>query len=880
VLIGGRLGAYEILGKLGEGGMGEVYRARDARLDRNVALKILPQSFAADPDRVMRFEREAKTLAALNHPHIAGIYGVEEANGTRALVMELVEGPTLAERLADGPVALDEALAMARQIAAALEAAHDAGIIHRDLKPANIKVRADGTVKVLDFGLAKALEPHTPAGLPANSPTFTSPAQTYAGVILGTAGYMSPEQAKGKPVDKRADIWAFGVVLYEMLTGRTLFAGETVTETLAEVLKRDVDLSALPRETPAAVRRVIARCLERDPRRRWRDIGDAALDLESAEIVDTTAPPSRRRGLLWGIPLAALAAAVAVLATWALTRPRPETPIVIRAEYQLPAAVRVALQRPQIAVSPDGRFAAVARGGVVSGQVNLRRVDQADWTPIPGSDDASGVFFSPDSQWLGFWTSQNLYKVSLAGGAPVLIHRLDFTQFGGPESAMWADDGHIYYADLLSGIYALPETGGAPRLIVRGSNVSTPLVPRNSRMLLYSRAMPQVRLTEVILRPLDGGEEIALVPGSAAKYLADGTLLFMRDDAIMAAHLDLRARRLGPPRPVLQGVSTLGLSAQYSVSDHGTLVYMPGGATFTPEAVLRRIGRDGSAAPLPGEPRQYSDTRLSPDGRRLAVHLSDEQNDVWTSDVSRGTLTRLSFGAGEDETPAWSPDGRWLAYSGACEDDALRCVYRRLADGSDQARVLWQGNEHVHVNDWSPDGGTLVLDVVHAERRSDLMLLSADGGELRPYLATTFAEVGGRLSPDGKWLAYSSSESGRQEIYVQSFPAPGGKVRVSTGGGTQPVWSRDGRELFYRSAEQLMAVKVSFDEGVSVGTPVALFQDAFLRPQGEGHTTYDVFPDGSFLFLEGTQRAADAPTVVAIFNWASDVARALATGRP
>ena len=883
-MTGQSVGPYEVVAKLGEGGMGEVYRARDGKLQRDVAIKVLPSAFATDPERLSRFTREAQVLASLNHPHIAHVYGIEEAGDSRALVMELVDGPTLTDRIAEGSIPVNEALRIARQIADALDAAHERGIVHRDLKPANVKLTADGTVKVLDFGLAKALGPGATDATGATA-AMTSPAVTQQGVILGTAAYMSPEQARGKPVDKRADIWAFGVLLYEMLTGKVLFAGDTVSDTIAEVLKRDVDLAMLPATTPANIGALVARCLERDPKRRLRDIADALYELERPERPPAAAPASARTiAVVPMVAVALLAAAVATgVAAWTLRRSDPITRQVVRAAYPLPGGLRLTTQRPQVAISPDGRYIAALSGSFGAGSVSIKQIDQLEWRPLPETNYAVGVFFSPDSQFVGYWTNTAIRKVPVAGGAPITIHEPGLLQNNGADGVMWADDGHVYYGDVVSGIYAVPANGGPQRRIVASTGQS-PYVPPGSRVVLYARPLSAATGTapQLRLHPLDGGEDVDLGEGRSPTYLADGTLLFVRDGVLLAARLDLNARRLTTePVVVNQDLAVIGAAAQYAVSGNGTLVYIPGAFTVAPAATLKRVTRQGGAAPLPGPLRQYSDPRISPDGSRLAVHLTDQQDDVWVGDVSRGALVRMSFGGGEDETPVWSPDGKWIAFAGVCRDSNQRCIFKRPGDGSGNEEALWRGDLHVHVTDWSPDGRTLIVDAANPESRSDVSLLDANpstagASALQPLLATPYVEAAARLSPDGRWVAYMSSESGQLEIYVQAFPPTGAKIPVSSGGGIAPVWSRNGRELFFRSNTELMAARVIGGDRISFETPAPLFKDTYLRPQGESHTTYDVFPDGSFVFIESNERTAAAPALVAVFNWFEELKRAKA----
>jgi eukaryotic-like serine/threonine-protein kinase len=883
--VGDRVGPYEITAPLGAGGMGEVFRARDPRLGRDVAIKVLPAAFALETERVARFRREAQVLASLNHPGIAAIYGIEETDGVIALALELVDGEDLADRLRRGPIPVDEAIVLARQIADAMEAAHEKGIVHRDLKPANIKLSPNGQVKVLDFGLAKAYEGDTAAGSSpdlSNSPTLARTG-TEAGLILGTAAYMSPEQARGKAVDKRADIWAFGVVLHEMLTGRRLFAGETVSDTLAAVLRQEIDLTALPPGTPSSVRRLLARCLERDPRRRLRDIGDARPELDSVEVVPTAAvAPAVRRGISVPVAMAAmLAAALAAgAAAWVLRRP-PEAArhALARASYPIGAPLGLTIQRRMLAISPDGRFVATVVGSQgVGSRVGIRGVDELVSRMIPGSEGVESVFFSPDSRWVGFCTDKAIKKIPVDSSEVVKVTEIAAATLpGGPVCGSWAHDGQIYYGGL-DGISAVPASGGSPRLVVPGQSLSHPHVLPDSRFILFGRGHPPndfVVSGEVVLRAMDGSKERVLTTGSSPRYLHTGHLLVARQGGLFAAPLSLSEARLtNEPVMVVPQVAMLGSAAQYDVSETGTLVHIPGSAMRFPPSLVRRVQPTGTDAPLTQTPRVYSDPRISPDGRRLALHLEDQQDDVWTLEVGRDSLTRQTFDPAEDETPVFSPDGQWLAYSGFARGGKDRNVFRRRADGSGVEEVLWSLPEHAHVSDWSPDGKTLVVDVF-GQAGIDIVLLDLGAPPVpRPYRKTEFDESSGRISPDGRWLAYRSNESGRDEIYAQTFPVPGGKVQVSTGGGVQPVWARDGRALYFRAATDFMVARAAGGPSLSLLAPVALFRDHFARPQGAAHTTYDVFPDGTFVFLESIE-SADAssvePVLLSTFHWTEDL---------
>ena len=882
---GTRLGPYEVSSLLGAGGMGEVYRARDPRLGRDVAIKVLPEEFFEGEERRARFEREARTLASLNHPGIAAIYSFEEipsfsSSSTRhILVMELVDGEDLAQRLARSAIPVDEALAIAKQIAEGLEAAHEKGIVHRDLKPANVKLTKGGVVKILDFGLAKAFEGDgaTASSTPSvtQSPTMSRPL-TEAGMILGTAAYMSPEQARGKPVDKRTDIWSFGVVLHEMLAGKRLFAGETVSDTLAAVLRQDLDLAALPTETPGRARRLLTRCLVRDPTLRLRDIGDARLELDAGDADRPAQGPAatRRRppsplaiGVVVGI------AGLAAIAAW-LLKPTPQIvrhPIV-RVRYPIGAHLGLTIQRRLLAIAPDGRTLATVIGSIGTGSyLEIRRLDELDPSRIAGSEGIQSVFFSPDSRFVGFTTDTAIKKVAVGSSEVVLVAKIGTNLSSGPSGISWGDDGLIYFG-ALDGIRAVPSAGGPSRLVVGGSSLAHPEVLPGSRWLLYARqgATAFAPDGQVVLRSLTDGKETALTAGTSPICPAGDMLFVARADGVFAAPLSLSSRRLAQePALVVPGVAMVGSAAQYDVSRTGTLVHMPGSVLNESPCLLDRVRATGLAVPLSKTIHEYSDPRVSPGGRRLALHLQDKGNDVWTLDLGRQALTRLTFEPDEDETPAWSPDDRWIAF--AATRGGERRVIRRPADGSGAEEVLWTLADHAHVTDWSPDGRSLLVDVYRTKSSTDIVRLDlVEKPTPRPFLETPFDESSGRISPDGRWIAYRSNESGRDEIYLQPFPNGGGKVSISNGGGVQPVWARDGRALYFRSDTDLMVARLGTAPAPTFEQPVALFKDRFARPQGAAHTTYDVFPDGSFVFLEPTsapEGTAPARTVVAAFHW-------------
>ncbi len=841
--------------------MGEVYRATDTRLGRDVALKLLPDAFASDRARLARLEREAKLLASLSHPNIAGLFALEQAalDGAAApvlfLAMELAAGEDLAERLKRGPIPVDEAIIIAKQIAEALEEAHEKGIVHRDLKPANVKVAEDGKVKVLDFGLAKAWSGDAgdmasgTSALLSQSPTLAHTG-TAAGLILGTAAYMSPEQARGKAVDRRADVWAFGLVLYEMLSGRRPFGGETVTDVLASVVKDPIDWSALPAATPARLRRLLERCLERDPKQRLRDIGEARIALSDMIARPEERPQAevvRKRAYSLGpLALVALAAAGAgAVAAWQI-RPGTPVPQVVRLTETLsPDFVPSGRQRPLLSLSPDGSRLAF----VVNQRIYMRSLDSLAASELAGTAEARSPFFSPDGTWLGFSTLSELKMIRLAGGEAVTIAELSGT-------ASWSPDGTILVGAGFRGIVRVAATGGASQVIVApeaGFAYGQPQVLSGGREFLYTRSRPGAPAGETIVRSLEKDDgTIVLRTAFDARYAPSGHLVYARGNSLLAVAFDLASRRvLSKPVVVVERVDVSQASglAQVTLSDSGIFAYMPARSDSYATRLVS-VTRTGVVSSLPLEAREYSDPRISPDGRQVAVHEQADQNDVWVADLARGALTRLSFAPDEDETPAWSPDGRFIAWA-ASRADPVRGVFRRAADGSGGEELLWRSDAHAHVTDWTPDGRALVLEVQNPKTGSDLWLLSLEAKPVAtPLLATPFGEHSARVSRDGRSMVYVSDESGRNEVYLRSFPAPGAKLQVSTSGGSQPVWARDGRAVFFRSAGVVQEATYHAAPTPTIGAPRALFPDRFESPQVGSHTGYDIFPDGRFLMVQ------------------------------
>jgi eukaryotic-like serine/threonine-protein kinase len=886
--IGDRLGPYEIRGSLGAGGMGEVYRARDPGLNRDVALKVLGERFAADPDRLARFKREAQVLASLNHPHIGAIYGLADFPGGRALVLELVEGPTLADRIAAGPIPLEEALPVARQIAEALAAAHELGIVHRDLKPANVKLRPDGAVKVLDFGLAKALESGPVSGEATQSPTLTSPAMTQMGLILGTAAYMSPEQAKGRPVDKRTDVWAFGCVLFEMLTGKRVFAGDDVADTLAYVLTREPAWSLLPPETPPPIRRLLRRCLERDRARRLADVADARLEIDERESDGAaagagTALPARRVSTLshwlpWAVASGALL--VSMIAFGALYWPHaPAAPA---------AATRFLIDPPQntelrgsFAVSPDGRR--VVLRGLSEGKVLLwvRALQSVTMRPLVGTDEASSPFWSPDSRFIGFYAGGKLKKIEATGGPAQVLCDAPGDGWGGA----WSADGVIIFAPREGeGLQRVSAAGGTPEALTtldssRGelSHFHPRFLP-DGRHFLYLVISAQPENAGIRVGSLDSAETKLLVNTDASgAYAPPGYLLFLRDRTLMAQKFDAdRLVIVGEPLPVADEVGRLGPGARFalfSVSRTGVLVHRSG---RTDASQLTWFDRQGKQLGTVGPMASYGVPWLSPDERRVTFTGATPEggnSDIWLMDLARGNPTRLTFDQSPDSSPVWSPDGSRILFTS--ERDGHPNLYQSAASGGSADELLVKSDFRKSSNDWSADGKFILYQEQNPKTGLDLWVFPLSGERKPfPFLRTPFDERQGRFSPDGRWIAYASNESGPWQVYVRSFPVSGGKWQVSTNGGAQPQWRGDGRELFYLSPDRkLMAVKVSTSgSAFDVDTPRELFVLHVMSIGLPGpRNVYAATRDGQrFLVTSVVNAQTTSPTTV-VLNWTADL---------
>jgi eukaryotic-like serine/threonine-protein kinase len=880
---GARFGPYEVVASLGAGGMGEVYRARDAKLGRDVALKVLPAAFADDAERLARFDREAKALAALNHPNIAHIYGFEHGE-TNALVMELVEGEDLARRLARGPIPLDEALPIAKQIVDALEAAHDHGIIHRDLKPANIIVREDGTVKVLDFGLAKALDPVSAAGTgPASplvdSPTITTPAMTARGVILGTAAYMSPEQAKGKAVDKRADIWAFGCVLYEMVSGRRAFAGDDVSDTFASVLRGEVDWSGVP---PPIVR-LLKKCLEKDPKRRLHDIADAWTLIDEPRV-ETAPTPARGAWLPWAVAAVLLATTVGLAVVHFRESPVVAEPV--RFQIQPPAKNTFDIY---LVLSPNGRrlaFTARDDAGVV--HLWVRDLDALEARQLPETAGAWSPFWSPDGRHLAFAADRLLKRIDVSGGLPQTLAELPSIVGMGA----WSRDGVIVFGSRGPGpLRRIPASGGTPTdlTVVDAARAESfhgfPLFLPDAKHFLYYRQSSAPEFQGIYVGSLDDsadGQSLArLLPAAIGPVQGSFTgttsrLLFLKDGTLMTQSFDPERRSLiGEATPFTERVGSSGSFGYFSASSD-VLVYRTGVASATSLEQLTWLDRKGTLLSTVGEPRQVSGAgaslALAPDARSAVAAVApppSSTSDLWLVEFARGIFTRLTFRSTGELTPVWSPDGTRVAFR--MDEAGVGNLYVKPTNGTSEETLLLRTPQTKIPVDWSGDGRFLFF-ITLTFSGADLWVLPLETGTPMPILQTPFNEVGARLSPDGKWLAYGSNESGRSEVYLRPFlvsadgtPTLGSRWQVSADGGASPRWRRDGKELFFRTASgPLMAVNVAVVDGaVRTDTPRQLF----TLPQNA--LNWDVASDGQrFLISMPVSRPSSDPISV-VLNWRS-----------
>jgi serine/threonine-protein kinase len=903
---GSRISSYEIVGTLGKGGMGEVYRARDTRLGRDVALKVLPELFASDPERLARFRREAHLLASLNHPNIASVFGLEDGVQAPALVMELIEGRTLADLIADRTRGMEigDVTAIARQIVDGLEAAHEMGVIHRDLKPANIKVREDGTVKILDFGLAKAMVADGAGAMadPAMSPTLTARA-TQLGVILGTAAYMAPEQAKGRPVDKRADIWGFGVLLYEMLTGRRAFDGEDVSDTLAAVLTREPDLSALPAGTPPSIVSLMRRCLERDPKRRLRDIGEARLALEAPAVAVPAAVPdpaplparavSTRSTAVWRLVAAALALALlgVSFAWWRSAGTTRDVPV--RATVLLPKDVTFDLGLyTVVAISRDGsKMALVGSSGGIR-RLYVRRIGEFEPRLLDGTDNASSPFFSPNGAWIGFFATGKLKKVSSDGG-PVITLAEAVENRGG----VWGDDDSIVFTPgPAMPVYRVPAAGGTATPISTIDEVRRErthrwptLLPDGKHVLVTVGSVEHPDdyddATIQSIRLSDGERKVVVQRGRMSRYASTGHLLFLRGKVLYAVPFDPERLVAGTsPVPVIDGVSgdvTTG-AANYSLADSGAIVFVPGDPTGG-ERRLAWVDRQGRPTPIDVAPALYSDPKVSPDGRRVAVMVIAGAStwNIHVVDTARGTISQLTFD-GVSRSPVWSPDGRRLVYIAYDRTRNASTVMSRSADGTGNADALIEINGQAYVEDISRDGATILLSANPSTARTKFDVFSVPlqkGAKPTVVVSAAAGDAAQAVwSPDGKRIAYTSYETGQSEIYVQAYPTGGGRAKVSNAGGLEPRWALDGRALYYTQATSLMMmVPIEPGPAFAPGKPHELFS-GLLPPNTDSGQTYAVGSGDRFLMLRAAREASGPPELRLILNWLNEL-RTLKIGK-
>ncbi len=892
-MIGQTVAHYTILDKLGEGGMGEVWRAEDTKLGRQVAIKVLPEGFTEDAERLARFEREARVLAAFEHPRIASIYGLEEHEGRKLLIMQVAEGETLAEKIGAGPVPVEHALKISLQIAEALEAAHEKGIVHRDLKPANIKLTPDGQVTVLDFGLAKALEStgaasgSGPQSL-SLSPTMTAE-MTGKGVLLGTAAYMSPEQARGEAADRRADIWAFGVVLMEMLTGNRVYAGKTLSDTLAGVLAREPEWAELPKDTPAPVRRLLERCLDKEVGQRLQAIGEARIAIEryledprSADAPDAPpTTPAAKRFLPWAV---AGVTAVALIASLAVFGSRGNgTEKTMRLEVAISDDNLFVPLGAAAVLSPDGSKIVYVTETDNGQTLSVRALDQLEGTELV-SGNSSGVpyhpFFSPDGQWVGFSTPEQLKKVPITGGTPITLCKVNRSR-----GASWGPDNTIVLApEPGGGLFTVSASGGEPQPLTtldpeKGEVAHRwpQVVPGNSAIFT---TVPQGSgsADEAVIEAvsLETGERTVLHRGgSYGRWVPSGHLLYIRENTVFAMPFDIKKMQAtGSPAPIVQGVTANSGNggAQIAFSDSGTLAYVSGDIGV-PEYPIMSMDRNGVVSTLWEEPGTYACPKLSPDGSRLSLTVLRDGNwDVWVYDLERKVSTRLTFHDGYDGDQVWSPDGQYLVFTS--DREGVENPYRKRADGSGDAERVATIEHDFWASSWSTDG-KWILGEIQAST-FDLWAIPADGsGEPVEYLATEFFERFPSISPDGKWIAYMSDESGREEIYVRPFPAAAGKWQVSDGGGDWPTWSPDGTELIYRTEDGLMSSTVTAENGTfRADRPKPLAASALANNQigiaiaGSIFSDYEISRDGeTFVILQGGEGLANQNHVTLVTNW-------------
>jgi len=880
ILKGKRLGPYEILSAIGAGGMGEVYRARDTRLERIVAVKILPDHLSDRAELRERFDREARTVASLNHPHICTLHDIGQQDGTDFLVMEYLEGETLAERLKKGSLPLQQVLQYSIEIADALDKAHRKGITHRDLKPGNMMLTKSGT-KLLDFGLAKLRQDAAPGGPLSQLPTANE-GITAQGTILGTLQYMAPEQLEGKEVDARTDIFAFGVVVYEMATGKKAFEGKTSASVMAKILEVDPPpMVSLQPMTPPALDRVVKKCLAKDLEKRWQDASDLCDELKwiaegSGQIaaISVAGPKSKNLGktVVWAAAVIVACLIVGVVA-W-IFKPAPAKPV-IRFAMSLPPGQLLQTIRPSIAISPDGTRLVYAAGqSYVTTQLYVRALDSLEALPIPGTEDGTTPFFSPDSQWLGFFADNKLKKVSVSGGAPVIL-----ADAAAPEGASWDSQGIIAFAPLITGpILQVSDKGGNPQPLTRlvkgeAVDILPQLLPGRRGLLFYSATTPTALNATLTAQSLVTGErrELLQVRGpTSLGYASTGHLVYEQGTNLMAVPFDTQRLVLtGAAVPVIEGVREF----QFSFSSTGSLAYVPGSVQAR-QLKLVWVDRRGTEQAVPAPPHNYVLPRVSPDGKRVAAGIEEADNQIWLYDLSRDTLTRLTFEGNANVDPLWTPDSKRIVFKGA-----QNRLFWQPADGSGPAEELTKAELYSNnvPGSFSQDGQ--VLAFMGNNPNFDLYTLPLRDGKPQLFLQTPSNQTAPRFSPDSRFIAYASDESGRFEIYVRPYPGPGGKWQISTEGGTEPVWNPKGRELFYRNGNKMMAVDVTTQGTFSAGKSKVLFEEPYV-PTPRSFPDYDVSPDGQrFLMLKVSDQSQAPAQINVVLNWFEELKQKVPTGK-